>query len=47
MIEVNYRKQHEEAGGNLYYIDYKCKALISAFSILGNCSTPPVITEKK
>ena len=48
MIERNYFEQHKEtAGGNLYYIDYKCKALISAFYVIGNCPTSPAITEKK
>ena len=48
MIEGNYLKQHKEAtGGNLYYIDYICKTLISAFCIIGNCPTTPTITEKK
>ena len=46
--EINYLKQQKEtAGGNSYYIDYKCKALISAFCIAGNFVTPPTITEKK
>ena len=48
MIEGNYLEQHKEAaGGNLYYIDYKSKALISAFCVVENYSTPPTITEKK
>ena len=48
MVVGNYREQHKEtAGGNLYYIDYKCNALISAFCIAGNCPIPPTITEKK
>ena len=48
MIEGNYLKQRKEAtGGNLYYIDYKYKTLISAFCIIGNCPTTPTITEKK
>ena len=48
MIQGNYIEQHkEEAGGNLYYIDYKCKALTSAFCIVGNCPRPPIIIEKK
>ena len=34
------------ACGNLYYIDCKCKTLISAFCIIGNCPTPPTRTEK-
>ena len=46
MIEGNHLKQHKE-GGNLYYIDYKVKALISAFYIVGNYSAPPTITEKR
>ena len=48
MIEGNYLEQHKEiAGGNLHYIYYKSKALISAFCIVRNYSTPPTITEKK
>ena len=48
MVEGNDLEQHKEtAGGNLYYIDYKCKALISAFCIVENCPTAPRITEKK
>ena len=47
MIEENYLEQHkEEADRNLYYIDYKCEALVSAFCIVGNCPTPPTMTEK-
>ena len=38
MIERNYFEQYQEtAGGNSYYIDYKRKALISAFYVVGNC----------
>ena len=48
MVQGNYLDQHkEEAGGNLYYIGYKCRAVISAFCIVGNCQTPPIITDKK
>ena len=49
VVEGNYQvvKQQETAGSNLYYIDYKPKALISAFCVVGNCPTPPTITEKK
>ena len=48
MIEGNCLKQHKEAAvGNLYYIDYKSKALISACCIVGNYLTPPTITEKE
>ena len=48
MVQRNYLKQHKEtAGGNLYYIDYKSKALISEFCIVGNCPTPTTITNKK
>ena len=44
MPERNYLKQNkEDVGGNLYYIDYKCKALIFAFCIVGNCPTPPIL----
>ena len=40
MIVGNYIEQDKEAaGGNLYYNDYKHKALISAFCIVGNCLT--------
>ena len=31
----------------IIYIYYKCKALISAFCVIGNCPMPPTITEKK
>ena len=35
MIEWIYLEQHKEAaGGDLFYANYKCKALISAFCIL-------------
>ena len=38
-------EQHKEtAGGNLYYIDYKHKASISAFCVFGTCPTPPTVT---
>ena len=47
MIEGNYLKQHKEAAGGKYYIDYKHKALISAFCVVGNSPTPPTITEEK
>ena len=48
MIEGNYLEQHKEiAGGNLYYNDFKRKALIYAFCFIGNSSTTPTITEKK
>ena len=48
MVERNDLEQHKEtAGGNSYYIDYKRKALISAFCIVENFPTPPIITEKK
>ena len=40
-------KNSETACGNVYYINYKCKTLISAFCVIGNCPTPPTITEKK
>ena len=47
MLNGNYLEQHKEAeGGNLYYIDYKSNALISAFCMVGNYSTSPTITEK-
>ena len=46
MIERHYLEQHKEAAGdNLYYIDYKIKALIPAFCIVGNYSAPSTITE--
>ena len=48
VVEGNYLKQYKEtASGNLHYIDYKHRALISAFCVVGNCPTPPTITEKK
>ena len=48
MIEGNYLKQHKEtAGGNLYYIDCKRKALVSGFCVVGNYPTPPTITEEE
>ena len=48
VVEGNYLEQHREtADGNLYYIDYKHKALLSAFCVVRNCPTPPTITEKK
>ena len=48
IVEVNCLEQHKETvGGNLYYIDDKCKALISPFGVIGNCPTLPTITEKK
>ena len=41
-------EQHKEtAARNLKYIDYKCKALIYAFCVVGNCLTPPTVTERK
>ena len=47
MTKGNYLVQHEEtAGGNLCYIDYKRKTLLSAFCVLGNFPTP-AITEKR
>ena len=47
MVEENYLEKHKEtAGGNLYYTDYKFKALISAFCVTGNYPTLQ-ITEKK
>ena len=37
MIEGNYLEQHKEvAGGNLYYVDYKCKA----FCVAGDSNSP-------
>ena len=48
MVEGNYLKLHKEtAGGNLYYIDYKLKTLISAFYVFGNCPTQLAKTENK
>ena len=48
MVEGNYLEKHKEtAGGNIYYIYCKHKALISAFYVVGSCLTPPTITEKK
>ena len=48
MADRSYLEQNkEEAGGNLYYIDYKCKALIFTFCIVGNCPTTPILPEKK
>ena len=48
MLEENYLEQHKETGGgNLYYIDYKHIVLISAFCVVGDCPTPPTISEKK
>ena len=48
MVEGNYLERHKEiTGENLYYIDYKCQALISAFCIIGYCPTPPTMTDKK
>ena len=48
MVEENYLEQRKKtAGGILYYIDYKCKTLISAFCVIVNCPTPPTITKKK
>ena len=38
MIKGNYLEQLKEAAGcNLYYINYKRKASISAFCIVGKC----------
>ena len=48
MIKRNYLEQYKEVtGGNLYYIDYKHKAVISAFCVVENCPTPPTATEEK
>ena len=48
MVEGNYLEQHNKtANGNLYYIGYKYKALITVFFVVGNCMTPLIITEKK
>ena len=48
VVEGNYLEKHKEtAGCNIYYIYYKHKVLISAFYVVGNCPTPPTITEKK
>ena len=48
MVEENYLEQYKETGGgNLYYIDYKRKVLISAFCVVGDCPTSTTITEKK
>ena len=37
-------QQRETAGADLYYIDYKHKASISAFCVFGTCPTPPTVT---
>ena len=48
VVEGNYLEIYKEiTDGNLYYIDTKRKALISAFCVVGNCPTPPTMTVKK
>ena len=48
MVEGNYLEVHkEQASGVSYYVDYKKKALISAFCVVGNCPSLPTSTEKR
>ena len=44
VVEGNYFEVHKEIkDGELQYIDFKSKAIISAFCVVGNC--PPLPTE--
>ena len=47
-VEGNYLEMFKEIhDGRLYYLDTKQKALASAYSVGGNCPTPPTATVKK
>ena len=48
VVEGNYLEVFKElSDGSLYYVDAKQKAIVSAFCVVGNCSTLPTVTEKK
>ena len=49
VVEGNYFEVHKESndGTIFYYVDYKRKAIISAFCVMENCPLPTTITEKR
>ena len=48
VIEGNYLELHkEQKDSDLYYVDYRKTALISAFAVIRNCPMSEIINEKK
>ena len=48
VVEGNYLEVFTETSdGNVYYVDVKHKAVISAFCVVGNCPTPPTVKDRR
>ena len=48
VVKGNYLEIYKERiDGNLYYVDLKREAIISAYCVVGNCPTPTNITVKQ
>ena len=48
IVEGNYFELHKEGkDGDIYYIDYKKKAIISAYCVVGNCPISATVQVKK
>ena len=48
IVEGNYFEIHKTSNeGDIYYIDWKKKAIISAFSVVGICPSPMVVMQKR